>query len=342
MEELKEQVFKFRNPKENTWTSYARNIRQLAVGITEEEYKNNDFLLDVSKVNNWISENSSSDSKRRLYYAVILLMLQPDRSKSVSIQQSGEKNVYLDYQKELKKFTEEYLNEKREQKKSQKQSDNWVDWTTIKKGIKSYRKFFIKNKTANWNTKEGRQFLQDWLIYSLYTQTEPRRLDYADMKVIDKKNYNKLDASEKEEHNFLVLTGKIKKQFSFGKKVQKNKNIDENGIQQSVYMTRVPKAINSVLNIYLKYSPEEQHKENFITRTLLYMKNGKPMTKDGLSKNVMRIMKDKFNKKISPTMLRTIFISNQQKDDVKLKLKIHTAKQMGHTPGIAEQYYAKK
>ena len=47
-------------------------------------------------------------------------------------------------------------------------------------------------------------------------------------------------------------------------------------------------------------------------------------------------------KKISPTLIRTIFVSNTQKNDTKLKLKLDLAEQMGHTKNVAEKYYAKK
>ncbi len=346
MDTLKEQVMQFRNTKLATWKSYATNIRQLSDGITQKEYINNDFLNDISGVSAWIESGKHSQSKSRLLYAVILIMLEPNRSKSKLIEQSGEKNIYLDYQKKLKTLTLEYNKNQIEQKKTSKQDENWASWKVLSSIVKNMRKVFVKNKKEYMEgdiSKEHRLFLQDWLIISLYTLIAPRRLDYADMMIMNRKDYNKLTTDEKEKHNFLVVVGKNKKFFSFGKQVQKNKNLDRNGIQQSVYLLRLPPKLNSVMNIYLKYgNPEEKFADNINMRTLLYNIRGKQLSKNGLSQAVMRITKSWIKKKISPTLIRTIFISNTQKDDTKLKLKLDLAEQMGHTTQVAEKFYAKK
>jgi hypothetical protein len=80
------------------------------------------------------------------------------------------------------------------------------------------------------------------------------------------------------------------------------------------------------MNIYLKYgNPEEKFADNINMRTLLYNIRGKQLSKNGLSQAVMRITMSWIKKKISPTLIRTIFISNTQKNDTKLKLKLDLA-----------------
>jgi len=348
MDTLREQVMKFRNTKVATWKSYATNIRQLSSAMTGEEYKNNDFLQDVSGVCAWIEAKPRSQSKSRLLYSVVLIMLEPDRSKSKLIQQSGEKNIYNLYCDKLKILSDDYNRNQIEQKKSSKQDINWVEWNILSKITKQMKKLFHKHKKEGLYdfdniTKAQRLFLQDWLIMGLYTLIAPRRLDYANMMIMNRKNYNKLSTDEKEKHNFLVIVGKNKKFFSFGKQVQKNKNLDRNGIQQSVYILRVPPKLNNIMNVYLKYgNPEEKFADNINMRTLLYNQSMEPLSKNALSQAVMRITKSWVNKKVSPTLIRTIFISNTQKNDTKLKFKMDLAEQMGHTTQVAEKYYAKK
>lgn len=352
MESLKEQVIKFRNTKPSTWKSYETNIRQLSQGLTQNKYINNDFLQDVTGVSAWIDTNHTGQSKRRLLYTTILIMLEPDRSKSKLLQLNGEKNIYLDYQQKLKQLTKEYDDNQLEQKKTKKQEELWASWPIIKSIVKRMRKVFVKNKKEYMEgdiSKEQRTFLQDWLIMALYTEIAPRRLDYAGMMIMNRKDYNKLTTDEQEKHNILVVVGKNKKYFMFGKQVQKNKNLDRNGFYQSTYKLPLPPKLNSIMNIYLKYAnPEEKFKDSINMRTLLYntlthknKNKGKGLSKNGLSQSVMRITSKWIKKKISPTLIRTIYYSHLTKNDTKIKFKLDLAEQMGHTKAVAEKFYGK-
>tara|TARA_R110001606_G_scaffold341839_1_gene490194 strand:+ start:448 stop:1524 length:1077 start_codon:yes stop_codon:yes gene_type:complete len=357
MDTLKEKRMQSTNIKEKSWQSYARNIKQLAIGVTGDNYENNDFLNEKDKVIDWIDQQS--DSKQRLFMAVILIMLSPDKQDKTS-QQSP---IYKFYQTQLQTLANKYKQEKGEQKKSVKQEDNWVDWEQIMelqkklqketflsniKNVKLVKTEKIKGKIKyrqvakqNLNRKQYTQ-LQNMLILSLYTLIKPRRLDYADMLVISKKNYKKLSGSDKEENNFLVITGKIKKFFSFGKQAQKNKNRDRNGILQSTFILDVPSKLNKVINLTQRFHPEREFKKAVITRPLLYNTRNGQLTTDGLSKAVKAIMKEAFNKNISPTMLRTIYLTDKHKGETSLEDKHTTAEEMGHTPATAENNYIKK
>ena len=357
MEELKQKRMSSTNIKEKSWKSYERNIQQLATGFTGKPYENNDFLQSYPQVLSWI--DTHSPSKQRLFVSVILIMLSPDKRDNTSQQSS----IYKFYQKKLQSLADKYKQVSGEQKKSIKQEDNWVDWEQILKLQKQLKKetFFSLMKMTKLeksvnkkgiakmkpvakqalNRKQYTQ-LQNLLIISLYTLIKPRRLDYAEMLIISKKNYNKLSGSDKEENNFLVVTGKIKKFFSFGKQAQKNKNRDRNGILQPTYIIDVPSNLNKVLNFYLRFHPEHSIQKAVLTRPLLYNTRGSQMTTDGLSKAVKAIMKEAFNKNISPTMLRTIYLTDKHQGETSLTEKYKTAEEMGHTPVTAENNYIKK
>ena len=56
---------------------------------------------------------------------------------------------------------------------------------------------------------------------------------------------------------------------------------------------------------------------------------------------MIKIMKARFNKNISPTMLRTIYLSDKHKNDVSVEEKQTTAEEMGHTIDTAQKFYQK-
>lgn len=359
MENLKTKRMNSTNIKEKSWKQYERNIRRLTEGITGKEYKNTEFLFGVFAVDEWINENSSSEAMKRMFYSVILIMLAPDKKDTEA--QNGE--LYKHYQGRLSDLSQAYNTLKMTQQKSVKQNENWVSWKDILSLQKTMEKELFKltkngvlteivsitnkkgkskmRKVAKEINRKQRTIIQDTLILSLYTLIKPRRLDYADMKIISIKNYNSM-GSDKEQHNFLVITGKNKKFFSFGKQAQKNQNTDRNGVRQATFILPVPAKLNKILNMYLLFHPEEVVKKNFITRPFLYNTRGKPITGDGLSKAMIKIMKAKFNKNISPTLMRTIYLSDKHQNDVSVEEKKATAEEMGHTTGTAATFYTLK
>lgn len=341
IEEMKLKRMNSTTIKEKSWLSYERNIKQILEALQVGDGIS--FLTDYERTMEWIKGNHS-ESKQRLLLSVILVMIAPDK-KDTDTQKT---EMYKFYQDELGSLANKYRIEKGEQKMSIKQADNWVDWKDIldlqkkmMKDIKIFKKSVLNNPpTYSGNlTKDQYNQITNLVVLSLYTLIKPRRLDYAEMLVINKKNYKNLDTYDKEGHNFLVVTGKIKKMFSFGKKVQKNKNKDRNGILKSTYTVDVPKDLNKVLNLYLNLFDPMNFGENYITTPFLYNTRNAQMSNDGLSKAMKDIMKARFNKSISPTMLRTIYLTDKHKGDASLAEKYETAEQMGHSASTAENNY---
>ncbi len=356
MEALKTARMSSTNIKEKTWLQYQRNINRLAKGFTGQDYKNNDFLImGRRQVIEFINKKSSSDAMKRMFYSVILIMLAPDKNDK----KSQKTTDYKYYQRKLQELAQKYNDERATQIKSVKQDTNWESWadilklqhtlalevkTMIKKnkliGVRDTGKKLQKfGKDIN---RKQRTALQNLVILSLYTLIKPRRLDYANMEILSIKNYNNMSSEDRQKSNFLVIVGKNKKFFSFGKQAQKNQNRDKHGVKQPVYVLAVPSKLNSVLNTYLLFHPEDAFKKNFISRTFLYNTRGSAISGDGLSKAMIKIMKARFKKNISPTMLRTIYLSDKHKDDVGLEEKQTTAEEMGHTVATSNANYQKK
>lgn len=348
MEELKTKRMNSTNIKEKSWIQYQRNISRLAKAITGEEYNNNEFLKERKVVEDYIDE-SSSDAVKRLLYSVILIMLAPDKNDT----KAQNTPDYKFYQIKLQELAQKYNDERETQIKTVKQNENWESWADILKLQKTMaleiKKMFLpliektqeKNKKGKMKTiltgktinRKQRTALQNLLIVSLYTLIKPRRLDYANMNILSIKEYNTMSSEDRQQKNFLVIVGKNKKFFSFGKQAQKNQNRDKHGVKQPVYVLAVPSKLNKILNTYLLFHEGP---------SLLYNTRDGAISGDGLSKAMIKIMKARFNKNISPTMLRTIYLSDKHKDDVGLEDKQTTAEEMGHTVATSNQNYQKK
>jgi len=348
MEELKTKRMNSTNIKEKSWIQYQRNISRLAKAITGQEYKNNEFLIMGRKSVVEYIDKSSSDAVKRLLYSVILIMLAPDKNDK----EAQNTMDYKYYQKKLQALAQKYNDDKATQIKSVKQDENWESWDDILqlqkimalevkklfrpligvKGVKIKGKDKLKKYGKDINRKQ-RTALQNLLIVSLYTLIKPRRLDYANMDVLSIKQYNTMSSEDRQQKNFLVIVGKNKKFFSFGKQAQKNQNRDKHGVKQPVYILPVPSKLNKILNTYLLFNEGP---------SLLYNTRGGAISGDGLSKAMIKIMKARFKKNISPTMLRTIYLSDKHKDDVGLEDKQTTAEEMGHTVATSNKNYQKK
>ena len=333
MESLKENVMNSRKIKAASWKTYERYINELAKLVTEEHYKENSFLKDKEAVQEIIE--TYGGSKRRVCLSVILVILSPDKKMApisgVFPEEASE--LYKHYHELHKQLTLDYNKEKEEQKKTDKQAENWVDWLDI---VKLQRNFMNKIRREKYSKKETltkaqKKVLQNYLIVSLYTLIKPRRLDYAEMKILSHKDYKALDIEKKKAGNYLVIKSKIKKFFAFGSGAQKN----ENGGDSDVFELSVPAKLNRVLQLYLKH-----HSEGYL---LFNARRSGEISKDGLSKTLQKIMGEAFEgKRFSASMLRTIYLTHLHKDTPSIKKQQQLAKEMGHSPAVATLHYTKK
>tara|TARA_R110000803_G_scaffold73109_5_gene136882 strand:- start:4967 stop:5974 length:1008 start_codon:yes stop_codon:yes gene_type:complete len=334
MESLKQTVIKARGIKESSWKTYARYIDEMAFKVTGDGFINSEFLKEKAKVEALL--DTFGDSKRRVALSVILVVLSPDKKmapakgKDGKVWFPGTTPLYKYYYKRQKALQQAYNTKMESQTKSEKQAKNWVEWPDVLKLQRSYMNKIRRDKYSKKEvlTKQEMKTLQDYLIISLYTLIKPRRLDFAGMKVMGVKQYSKL--ADKQEHNVLVINGKVKKVFKFGASAQKN----ENG-GQSIYSLPVPANLNRVLQLYFKF-----HKQPFL---LFNSRRSGEITKDGLSKQIMALMNNKFpGKSIGASLLRTIFSTHFNKDGKSIKEKKAAAEEMGHSSGVAEVHYTKK
>ena len=318
MEELKKAIDEKRNIKPNSLNAYLINIKKLHKKVEgNEEYKNIEFLKKYEKVIKALEEFKLSTQKNYLAGIIVSLDALNTKGKYEELLKK-----YREYLEEIhKKYIEDYENGE----KSEKQKKNWATMAELKKVMNSIfrdikeRELFRKTEL----NKKQLLLMQKWVIANLFLNEDnpPTRLDYAPMEIINKEEYDKLENEEKKENNYLVISSRNKKMFSFNE----YKTSGKYGLNE----VPVGKKLNSVLNIWLRFND---------TDSLLLNTKLEPLSANGLGKEIKKIFSP-LNKNISVNMLRHIFISEKYPniDDEKEK----DAKKMGHSKE-QQSKYAKK
>ena len=178
--------------------------------------------------------------------------------------------------------------------------------------------------------KKEKDILQRYVTLSLYLiddDNPPIRLGYADMKVMTEPKYNKETNEEKEKHNYLVVKSRNNKYFSLGNFKTKSK-----GKFESIKKIPIGSKLNTVLNLWLKHNPSGY---------LLLNTQGQPMSRNSLTKYLTSSFKKYIgDRKISSTMLRHIFITDELGDAIEKIRK--TSDKMLHSEKTQQTTYYKK
>ncbi len=323
MEKLKEVLTEHRNVRPSTIKIYERHLNKLSNKINNSDYKSNDFLKTKKKeITKFLNEQTSSTRKN--YLASILVALSPKARKEP---EQKFKSTYEDYSNTLLDEHSKYTNSLKDNEKNIKESENWLDWEDVQKIRinlgKKIKKMGYKQNDHELKNKKDLEILQQYLVLSLYTLHAPRRLEYADTKVISFREFKKLSDKDLDDNIYLVVVSRNKKFFSFGKNAVKSETPDNLKIP-------LDRGLNSVVNLWLNVT-------NNTDDYLLKDSRGNKMTKNGLSKFLSKIFKPK---KISASMLRKIFLSNQFQPENDKKKDL--AKKMNHSVKTQQNVYVKE
>ncbi len=258
-----------------------------------KQINNLDFLQDTDDVLEKVFLYPIT-TQRNVITSIIVGLKAVDRSND-SIK------IYSDV---LKKLTEKYQGQIAKNKKTDKEEANWVAHNELL----TIAKTMVKNAPGS----------QRSLIAALYTFQSPVRLDYYDMEIVQK------GADLKDDKNYLQIINRNKKTFIFN-----------DYKSSSTYKTvgiPVNKALNTVLNKYLKLNPDIKY--------LLRNEKNKtsPMTRNSLGKTISKIF-ESTGKHITINLIRHIYIS-EHIDIEKTKEQNDLAKSMMHS-GSTQLTYAK-
>jgi hypothetical protein len=236
-------------------------------------------------------------------------------------------DIWNQYLKELNLKKNEML---KSGELTEKQKSAWIDWKEIVKLRKmiSRRVNLTKIYDHAYNRKDF-LVLQRLLILGLLTMLPGiARLDYATIRIISKKKFEKL--SDQTAENYLVTSGKYKIIF------QKYKTSATYGVV-NIPIAKYSKPLQRLLQRHVKYL----HK-NFPNNNCLFLnKNLTCMSRNSLTKFLQRLFKEFFKKNVSVTMLRHIFLTNKY-DKSQLQELEETSKFMMHSPSMLRDYVKKR
>jgi hypothetical protein len=317
MNSLREAIDEKRNIKANSLNAYLISIKKLHNAIEDGEYKNLDFLKKIDKVKEFLNKLKLSTQKN--YLAAIIVALDATNKKD------NNKKLLEDYKKILDETHNKYVEDYENGEKSETQKKNWATMKELNKVKNALFRDIQERELLKKDELNKKQMLlvQKWVIANLFLNEEnpPTRLDYAPMEIISKAEFDKLDEEEQKENNYLVISSRNNKIFSFNEYKTSGKYGQNN--------VKVGKKLNSVINIWLKFNK---------TDSLLLNTKLQPMSANGLGKEIKKVF-EPLGKNISVNMLRHIFLSEKYPNQNTEKEE--DAKKMGHSVNQQAKYSKK-
>jgi ribosomal protein L18 len=194
----------------------------------------------------------------------------------------------------------------KEQKKNVKQEENWMSVTEIKE---KYEPLLVKIKSmlsnkSILNESTMMEFLLVSFLGGVVKDLPPRRSqDYTELKI---RNYD----TKKDNY---YKSGK----FYF--------NVYKTAKTYGLQVIDVPKELDIIMKKWIKINTNDY---------MLYSTNGNKLT----SPQVTRILNKVFDKNVSTSMLRHIYLTNEYKDIPALSKMQNIATEMAHSVSTAMEY----
>jgi len=309
---------------DNSIRVYNSNLKILNKLITNQDtIKNIDFLKDVDKVYDVLSDKSIHTKKN--YTTAIIALLKILK----------EEELYKKYAEIQDKFSNKIEDNYDENSKTEAQKENWVDYKVILDLLNKYKRDAkpILEKDRSDLTKRDYQLIQQYLVLYLYSGKafDIIRNDFANMKII-------IDDKEKldDDKNYLVIKQRKTPYFQLGEfKTKKSKSYDD----KPFIIKLKDKDLNYLLRKWIGINLNEYLLINLSGNQ--NTKKGSPMTANGITKYLQKIFKTNLGKSISTSLLRSIYITHKYKENLNTKEKKELATNMLHSKPMAEQVYNK-
>jgi len=236
-------------------------------------------------------------------------------------------DIWIKYLKDLNQQKAELM---KSGELTAKQKSAWIDWKEIVKLRK------MVNRRVNLTKLYDRPFnrkdflvLQRLLILSLLTMLPGvARLDYATIRIVSKKKFDKL--SDQTAENYLVTGRQLKIIF------QKYKTSATYGVV-NIPVAKYSRPLQRLLQRHVRYL-----RENFPENECLFLnQNLTCMSRNSLTKFLQRLFKEFFKKNVSVSMLRHIFLTDKY-DKKQLEEQAETSKFMMHSQSMMKDYVKKR
>ena len=258
--------------------------------ISGKDINDNQALIDLFV-------DTLSHHQKKLLLSTMLIILSPKGKKRPM---ERWKSVYNHYNEMLKIIHKKYTDERKQNVKNEKEEKNWMEWEeVILTLLKLKEEYEQKNKWINF-----KRYIA--LALYCYDSNPPRRLEYCYTKIIKENAYKKLSEPLIKNNIYIVIPdGEINMYFSFG--VNKVK-IKKYSVKQLVPLGD---ELNEILFNHCKKHIGEYLFPN--------RRNKKICMTTG---SFTSLLKSLFEKNISVTMLRKIYISFAFRNYIKLYQKI--------------------
>jgi hypothetical protein len=315
--ELKKEI------KPSTIKMYIANIKKLSKIMNDGEIKGGiDWLKSMDKVKEKLMEKK--ENGKELHYSTIRNYMNSAIIYLYAMNNNGNTDdlieKYSDYRDELNK---QYEDESAKGTWSEKQGKNVITMEELHQVISDIGNELkaIKLKDLDRLNTRQRSLLQVYMILNVHS-VAPMRNDLAGMKIIKKREYNKLSEEDKKETNYLVL--EKNNMFFCLNDYKTNRKFKEKCIELSPELKKV-------MRFYLKFNDSEY---------LLTRNDGTPMTRNAISQVLIKTFKKRLGKSVSTNLLRKIYLSHKY-SDVKQELE-KDSDMMMHSTHTAMSKYIKK
>jgi hypothetical protein len=294
-----------RQLSENSKNLYKRNLLKLN---DNKEIKNFNFLKNKDEVLTKIKDLKPTTQRS---YIISICSILRDNTKM--------KKTYDEYFELLKSYNDTL---RVNNEKSTTQEKNWITQDEVLKVHKTLKED-IENSLSKKRKIDKQLFkkLLNYMILSLYTLIQPRRnKDYSLMRIssnMDDTNFNYLVIDKTNNMKFILNNYKTEKKYH-------SVEID------------IPDELKQVILLYLKYHPLKLELKNKEFNIPFLVEDSKELK---TSTEITKILNKIFDKKISSSMLRSIFLTSKYGDLVN-ELKEDT-KIMGTFSGVALNNYIK-
>ena len=216
------------------------------------------------------------------------------------------------FRKQMMKDGAEYSRELRLQEKTPKQEDGWMDWNDIITNYKNLEKEVSYFKTQTSLTKQQFKRVQMFVLLSCLLLIPPRRsTDYVMFKIRNE-DINK--------DNFMETKGR-KSYFVF--------NTYKTAKKYGRETIEIPTALKNIINRWKLINKND------------YLLVNSNMDKKINATQLNSMLYDYFNKPLSTSLIRHIFLSEKYKNVPALQEMQKTADEMGHSLTQALEYVKK-
>lgn len=301
------------NISDSTLKAYTLNLKKLHKKITDKnEIENLDFLTNYDKVLLALGGLMKATMKNYLVAIIVVLMSNKDKY--------GE--LINKYQNRIKELQDDINDNYDENEKTDKQEKNWIEYSEVLQLLRKMKKIATPLLVKDNLTNKEKDIIQQYLIVYLYSGKafDVLRNDFADMKIV-----NEGEDTEKDKNYFVI----------------KKKGIPYLKLNEYKTAKFQGEKIIPVKDLELRKLINKWAKINGTGYLLVNISNNTPMKANGISKYLNKIYMKQLGKKVSSSLLRSIYITHKYNGKMSIKEKKQLADKMGHTQKTAENIYNK-